>query len=92
MHATDMMPVTCSCMISRVKFDDSVKLNQSVTLMSCMQIPEDNPRLCISGILGGASREFIVLDDTFLRKYYSIYAANADGSNARIGLGVAVAQ
>ena len=57
-----------------------------------MQIPEDNPRLCISGILGGASKEYVVLGDTFLRKYYSIYAANPDGSNARIGLGVAVAQ
>ena len=79
-------------MVSRVRFNDLVHPAGNFMLMSCTQIPEDNPRLCISGILGGANREYIVLGDTFLRKYYSIYAANADGSNARIGLGAAVAQ
>ena len=48
--------------------------------------------LCISGVLGGASQDFIVLGDTFLRKYYSIYAANPDGTNARVGLGLALPQ
>ncbi len=57
-----------------------------------LQIPEDDPVLCISGILGGAGQDFIVLGDTFLRKYYSIYAANPDGTNARVGLGLALAQ
>ena len=79
-------------MVSRVRLNDLVHPAGNFILMSCTQIPEDNPRLCISGILGGANREYIVLGDTFLRKYYSIYAANADGSNARIGLGAAVAQ
>ncbi|CAL5221878.1 g4141 [Coccomyxa viridis] len=57
-----------------------------------LQIPEDDPVLCISGILGGAGQDFIVLGDTFLRKYYSIYAANLDGTNARVGLGLALPQ
>lgn len=57
-----------------------------------MQIPEDSPVFCISGILGGASQDYFVLGDTFLRKYYSVYAANPDGSNARIGLGLALPQ
>ena len=79
-------------MVSRVRFNDLVHPAGNFMLMSCTQIPEDDPRLCISGMLGGANREYIVLGDTFLRKYYSIYAVNADGSNARIGLGAAVAQ
>ena len=48
--------------------------------------------LCISGVLGGASQDFIVLGDTFLRKYYSIYAANPANTNARVGLGLALPQ
>ncbi|BDA43815.1 Cathepsin E [Coccomyxa sp. Obi] len=51
-----------------------------------LELPEDAPDYCVSAVIGGGTQQYLVLGDSFLRAFYSVFSISSAGQNPSVGL------